>query len=115
MPNATRITRSRKWTPSIITTGRSSSFNGRDSHSANCCSLSATKRRDVALVDVDSAFSAGGNGSSVLPYRRIDTLAATAAIVAAFSGSAVAAHSNVGSDSSPALTSRARGRRTAIR
>lgn len=67
MPSATRITRSRKWMPSTITTGRSRSPKERDSHCASCCSLKPTKRREVALLDVDSAGSDGGKGSSVLP------------------------------------------------
>ena len=39
--------------PSTMTTGRSSSSSGRDNHSCNCCVLSATNRRDTALLDVD--------------------------------------------------------------
>ena len=53
MPKATRMMRSRKWMPSIITTGRSSFSSGRDSHCANCSSLKATKRREVALLDAE--------------------------------------------------------------
>jgi hypothetical protein len=36
IPKATRMTRSRKWMPSIMTTGKSSSLSEHDSHSCNC-------------------------------------------------------------------------------
>ena len=61
MPRASRITRSRKWMPSIITTGRSSSLIEPDSHSCSCAWLSATQRRETALLDADSGWSAAGN------------------------------------------------------
>ena len=66
MPSASRITRSRKWMPSIITTGKSSSPMGRVSHCASCSWLSCTKRRDTALLDAARGSCAAGTGSWVL-------------------------------------------------
>jgi hypothetical protein len=63
---ASKITRSRKWMPSIITTGRSNSPSGRASHCASCSWLSSTKRRDTALLDAALGWWAGGTGSCVL-------------------------------------------------
>jgi hypothetical protein len=36
MPSATKMTRSWKWTPSIITTGKSNLSSGHDSHWSSC-------------------------------------------------------------------------------
>ena len=101
--------------PSIITTGKSMASIRRDSHSVSCALLSATKRRDTALFDTDLCISSGGSRSSVVSYRRVDTPAAMAAIVARFSGSACAAQVKVGRLSSPAARARARGRAMAMR
>jgi hypothetical protein len=73
MPSATSTTRSWKWMPSIMTTARSSSSSRRRCHASSCCWLSATKRRDTALLDVAMPTSGGGN---LFHRRRANELAA---------------------------------------
>jgi hypothetical protein len=51
--------------PSIITTGKSSVSSGHDNHSSSCAWVSATQRRDTALLDTEPGSSGGGNSSSV--------------------------------------------------
>ncbi len=72
---ATRMTRSRKWLPSIITTGRSSTWIGVDSHSCSCAWLSATQRRETELFDAGSGTSTsrGNCYASCAGCRVVDT------------------------------------------
>ena len=110
IPNATTMQWSRKTLPSMQTTRRSSSPNGRLRNDRRRLADSATNRRDTALLDVPRSVTSAGAGSKVPAYRRVDTPSATAASVCSSSGSVVATHRKLGSDSSPsALCTRSRG------
>ena len=82
----------RKTLPSMQTTRRSSSPNGRPRNAWRRPVDSATNRRDTALLDVARSITPAGTGSKVPAYRRVDTPAATAASVCSSIGSVAAAH-----------------------
>ena len=94
---------SRKTLPSMQTTRRSSSPNGRLRNDARRLADSATNRRDTALLDVPRSVTSPGTRSNVRAYRRVDTPAATAASVRSSSGSVAAAHWKLGSGTSPSV------------
>ena len=110
IPKATTMQWSRKTLPSMQTTRRSSSPNGRLRNDCSRLADSATNRRDTALLDVPRSATPAGVGSNVPAYRRVDTPAATADSVCSSSGSVAAAHWKLGSRTSPsALRTRSRG------
>ena len=112
-PNAITMQWSRKTLPSMQTTRRSNSPNGRPRNAWRRFVDSATNRRDTALLDVARSVTSAGTGSSVPAYRRVDTPAATAASVCSSSGSVAAAHWKLASGTSPSvLRTRSRGSST---
>ena len=65
MPNAITMQWSRNTLPSMQTTRRSSSPNGRERNPCRRLVDSATNRRDTALLDVARSFTSAGTGSNV--------------------------------------------------
>ena len=65
MPNAITMQWSRNTLPSMQTTRRSSSLNGRETNACRRLVDSATNRRDTALLDVARSFTSAGTGSNV--------------------------------------------------
>ena len=116
IPSAITMQWSRKTLPSIQTTRRSTSPNGRSRNAWRRFVDNATNRRDTALLDVARSVTSDGTGSNVLAYRRVDTPAATAASVCSSSGSVAAAHWKLARGTSPSvLRTRSRGARPAAR
>ena len=110
IPSAITMQWSRKTLPSMQTTRRSSSPNGRPRNDCRRFVDNATNRRDTALLDVALSVTSAGTGSNVPAYRRVDTPAATAASVCSSSGSVAAAHWKLDRGTSPsALRTRSHG------
>ncbi len=65
MPNAITMQWSRNTLPSMQTTRKSSSPNGRERNACRRLVDSATNRRDTALLDVARSFTSVGTGSNV--------------------------------------------------
>jgi len=101
--------------PSIITIRMPRSSIRWCSHRSICAVVSATKRRETLLRDVDRSFRFAGSGSSVEAYWRVLTPATIAAIVCSSRGSRSDTAWNVGSASSAPSTLRTRGRGIGIR
>ena len=66
MPSAITMQWSRNTLPSMQTTRRSNSPNGRERNACRRLVDSATNRRDTALLDVARSVTSSGIGSNVL-------------------------------------------------